>query len=96
MDEQTSVDPTARHTYLINCLTALHEVLGSHACCASRRAAVAQAVEGYLAGLVGSTAGAMLARCNLGEPAERVRCAPVMQGMTQYRSLNGLILDQCC
>ena len=68
-----SVDPTARHTYLINCLTHLGEAMAGHACCASRSKAVAEAVEGHLAGLVGSTAGALLARCSLNEPAERVR-----------------------
>ncbi|KAK9790340.1 hypothetical protein WJX73_004685 [Symbiochloris irregularis] len=73
VDEHASVDPTARHSYLINCYSHLADVLAKHPCCASRSAALREAIEGYLAALVGSTAGALLARCSLGEAAERVR-----------------------
>ena len=44
----------------------------------SRAGAVAEAVEGHVARLVGGEAGALLARCGLAEIAERVRCAPPM------------------
>ena len=50
----------------------------------SRAGAVAEAVEGHVARLVGGEAGALLARCGLAEIAERVRCA--RQGFLGFSS----------
>lgn len=84
VDEAAHVDPTARHIFLINCLTHVGDAMEGHACCATRARDVSKAVEGHMAGLAGSTAGALLARCNLIEPAERMRWEPCSAGQLLY------------
>ena len=49
----------------------------------SREGAIAEALEGHMARLVGGEAGALLARCGLAEIAERVRCAAFLSLMAQ-------------
>jgi hypothetical protein len=74
VEESAWLSPATKQIYLINCMAALQAALAGRACCASRESAVAEAVEGHVARLVGGEAGALLARCGLAEIAERVRC----------------------
>jgi hypothetical protein len=90
VDERSTLSPSAKQIYLINCLAAIAAALGGRACCAGRAAALAHAAEGHMARLVGGEAGALLARCGLAEIADRVRCA---------RSLSSLLCPRsgpCC
>lgn len=86
VDERSTLSPSAKQIYLINCLAAIAAALGGRACCAGRAAALARAAEGHMARLVGGEAGALLARCGLAEIADRVRCALSLSSLLCPRS----------
>ena len=47
-----SVDATAKHMYLINCLAAIQQVMAGGQCCHSRHAILQQAVQQHINDLV--------------------------------------------
>jgi hypothetical protein len=70
---QTRVDPSARHIYLINCLSSAATALTHHPCAGQRAAALSDAIEGHVSALVGLEAGRILARCGLADIVGRLR-----------------------
>ncbi len=73
MDDGAHLTPGARRIYLINCLAAIGGSLVGHPACTRRCDAIAEAVEGHLAALVGAETGALLQRCGLAPILETMR-----------------------
>jgi len=71
--DSDSVDPSAQHVYLINCLSALEYVLAGHRSCAGRSSELHKAMSSQLSTLVASHAGGVLQKSGLAEIADRMR-----------------------
>ena len=67
------VDTSAQRLYLINCLSALEQVLAGHPSCEAHAKRLSSAIESHVAALVRSHAGSMLAKSGLAEIVDRMR-----------------------
>jgi conserved oligomeric Golgi complex subunit 6 len=67
------LDPSARHVYLINCLTAATSALVHRPSAAGRIRALADVVDGHISALVGGEVGRILAGCGLAEILDRLQ-----------------------
>lgn len=70
---QARIDPSARHVYLINCLSAATSTLIHRPSAASRIRQLTDAVDGHISALVGGEVGRILAGCKLAEILERLQ-----------------------